>query len=79
MGKKDLALKTYLVNPVRYADVYNGSVFESVQVLNASHLDGETYEVIGKLIGVEKLRKMQKKAAEKEEQDMCRPQAFSIR
>ena len=30
MGKRDLALKSYLSDPVRYADVYNGSVFGGV-------------------------------------------------
>lgn len=39
MGKKDLSLKTYLSDPVRYADVYNGSVFGGVQVLDASQLE----------------------------------------
>lgn len=39
MGKKDLSLKTYLSDPVRYADIYNGSVFGGVQVLDASQLE----------------------------------------
>ena len=39
MGKRDLSLKSYLSNPVRYADVYNGSVFGGVQVLDASQLE----------------------------------------
>ncbi|MDE5746099.1 MAG: Rpn family recombination-promoting nuclease/putative transposase [Acetatifactor sp.] len=39
MGKRDLALKSYLSDPVRYADVYNGSVFGGVQVLDASQLE----------------------------------------
>ncbi len=39
MGKKDLSLKTYLADPARYADVYNGSVFRGMQVLDASQLE----------------------------------------
>ena len=39
MGKKDLSLKTYLSDPARYADVYNGSVFGGAQVLDASQLE----------------------------------------
>lgn len=39
MGKRDLSLKSYLSDPVRYADVYNGSVFGGVQVLDATQLE----------------------------------------
>ena len=39
MGKKDLTLKSYLSDPVRYADVYNGSVFKGVQVLDGTQLE----------------------------------------
>lgn len=39
MGKKDLSLKSYLSDPVRYADVYNGSVFKGVQVLDGAQLE----------------------------------------
>lgn len=39
MGKRDLSLKSYLSDPARYADVYNGSVFGGVQVLDASRLE----------------------------------------
>lgn len=50
MGKKDLALKAYLTDPVRYADVYNGSVFGGVQVLDASQLE-EAATVVTKADG----------------------------
>lgn len=39
MGKRDLSLKSYLSDPVRYADVYNGSVFRGRQVLDAAQLE----------------------------------------
>lgn len=39
MGKKDLSLKSYLSDPARYADVYNGSVFGGMQVLRAEQLE----------------------------------------
>lgn len=39
MGKKDLLLKSYLSDPARYADVYNGSVFGGMQVLRAEQLE----------------------------------------
>ncbi len=39
MGKKDLTLKSYLSDPVRYADVYNGSVFKGMQVLDGAQLE----------------------------------------
>lgn len=39
MGKKDLSLKSYLSDPVRYADVYNGSVFGGMQVLEGAQLE----------------------------------------
>ena len=39
MGKRDLSLKSYLSDPVRYADVYNGSVFGGMQVLDATQLE----------------------------------------
>lgn len=39
MGKRDLTLKDYLSDPVRYADIYNGSVFGGAQVLDASQLE----------------------------------------
>ncbi|MDE5894209.1 MAG: hypothetical protein K2H45_14930, partial [Acetatifactor sp.] len=39
MGRRDLSLKSYLSDPVRYADVYNGSVFGGVQVLDATQLE----------------------------------------
>ena len=50
LGKKDLSLKTYLSDPVRYADVYNGSVFGGVQVLDASQLE-EAATVVTKADG----------------------------
>ena len=50
MGKKDLSLKTYLSDPVRYADVYNGSVFGGAQVLDASQLE-EAATVVTKADG----------------------------
>lgn len=50
MGKRDLSLKTYLSDPVRYADVYNGSVFGGVQVLDASQLE-EAATVVTKADG----------------------------
>lgn len=40
MGKKDLSLKSYLSDPVRYADVYNGSVFGGMQVLEGARVSG---------------------------------------
>lgn len=39
MGKKDLTLKSYLSDPERYADVYNGSVFRGMQVLDGAQLE----------------------------------------
>ena len=39
MGKRDLSLKSYLSDPVRYADAYNGSVFGGMQVLDATQLE----------------------------------------
>ena len=39
MGKIDLTLKSYLSDPVRYADVYNGSVFKGMQVLDGAQLE----------------------------------------
>lgn len=50
MGKKDLLLKTYLSDPVRYADVYNGSVFGGAQVLDPSQLE-EAVTVVTKADG----------------------------
>lgn len=50
MGKKDLSLKTYLSDPTRYADVYNGGVFGGAQVLDASLL-GEAATVVTKTDG----------------------------
>lgn len=39
LGKKDLTLKSYLSDPVRYADAYNGSVFGGAQVLDGTQLE----------------------------------------
>jgi len=39
LGKKDLALKSYLSDPMRYADVYNGSVFGGAQILDGAQLE----------------------------------------
>lgn len=39
MGKKDLSLKSYLSDPMRYADVYNGSVFGGMQILDGTQLE----------------------------------------
>lgn len=39
MGRKDLSLKSYLSDPARYADVYNGSVFKGIQVLDGAQLE----------------------------------------
>lgn len=39
MGSKDLTLKSYLSDPMRYADVYNGSVFGGAQVLDGAQLE----------------------------------------
>ncbi len=50
MGKKDLSLKTYLSDPTRYADVYNGGVFGGAQVLDASLLE-EAATVVTKTDG----------------------------
>lgn len=101
MGKKELSLKSYLSDPARYADVYNGNVFGGMQVLRAEqlekaesvqtksdggislericdlheecrHLDVETYEVIGKLIGTSRLQQQAAKKESEEEQDMCK-------
>lgn len=38
MGKKDIRLKTYLADARRYADLWNGSVFEGKQVLKDARL-----------------------------------------
>lgn len=50
MGKRDLSLKAYLADPVRYADMYNGSIFGGAQVLDASQLE-EAATVIAKVDG----------------------------
>lgn len=50
LGKKDLSLKAYLSDPVRYADVYNGSVFGGAQVLDALQLE-EAATVVTKADG----------------------------
>ncbi len=39
LGKKDLTLKSYLSDPARYADAYNGSVFGGAQVLDGTQLE----------------------------------------
>lgn len=39
MGKRDLTLKSYLSDLVRYADVYNGSVFKGIQILDGAQLE----------------------------------------
>ncbi len=39
MGKKDLDLKSYLSDRRRYADIYNGSIFQGGQLLKAEELE----------------------------------------
>lgn len=38
MGKKDIGLKAYLQNAVRYADLWNGAVFRGKQIIKAEEL-----------------------------------------
>ena len=38
MGKKDIGLKSYLQNTVRYADLWNGAVFQGKQMVKAEEL-----------------------------------------
>ncbi|MCM1126800.1 MAG: Rpn family recombination-promoting nuclease/putative transposase, partial [Lachnospiraceae bacterium] len=38
MGKKDIKLKTYLQDAIRYADLWNGGVFKGKQVVRAEEL-----------------------------------------
>lgn len=38
MGKKDIGLKAYLQNTVRYADLWNGAVFQGKQIIKAEEL-----------------------------------------
>ncbi|MDE6847012.1 MAG: hypothetical protein K2J99_14795 [Lachnospiraceae bacterium] len=38
MGKKDIGLKAYLQNAVRYADLWNGAVFKGKQIIKAEEL-----------------------------------------
>lgn len=38
MGKKDIGLKSYLQNAVRYADLWNGAVFHGRQIVRAENL-----------------------------------------
>lgn len=38
MGKKDITLKDYLSDPMRYADLLNGSIFQGRQVIQAETL-----------------------------------------
>ncbi|MBD5540581.1 MAG: hypothetical protein HDR00_05205 [Lachnospiraceae bacterium] len=39
MGKRDLDLKSYLSDRRRYADIYNGSIFQGGQLLKAEELE----------------------------------------
>lgn len=39
MGKKDIMLKSYFSEPGRYADLFNGTVFQGKQVLRAQDLE----------------------------------------
>ena len=38
MGRKDIGLKSYFRDSVRYADLWNGSVFQGRQVVRAEEL-----------------------------------------
>lgn len=38
MGKKDIGLKSYLQNTMRYADLWNGAVFQGKQMVKAEEL-----------------------------------------
>lgn len=38
MGKKDIGLKTYLQDTARYADLWNGGVFQGRQIVKAEEL-----------------------------------------
>lgn len=38
MGNKDIGLKSYLQNTVRYADLWNGAVFQGKQMIKAQEL-----------------------------------------
>ena len=38
MGKSDVALKVWLGNPVRFADLFNAVLFDGEQVIDASQL-----------------------------------------
>ena len=41
MGKSDTALVTWFGNKTRFADLYNGSVFQGEQVVEAEQLEAE--------------------------------------
>lgn len=51
MGKRDLDLKSYLSDRRRYADLYNGSIFQGGQLLKAEEL--EPVETVATKIGKE--------------------------
>lgn len=42
MGKKDIGLKVYFQNAVRYADLWNGAVFRGKQIVKAEELQEVT-------------------------------------
>lgn len=39
MGKKDIRLKVYLDDEDRYADLWNGSIFQGKQIIKAEDLE----------------------------------------
>lgn len=42
MGRKDISLKSYLQDTARYADLWNGGVFQGRQVVKAKELQEVT-------------------------------------
>ena len=42
MGRKDIGLKTYFGDSARYADLWNGGVFQGKQILRAKELQEVT-------------------------------------
>ena len=44
MGKPDVALKVWLGNPERFADLFNAVLFDGKHVIDASQLDDKNVE-----------------------------------
>ena len=74
MGKKNVAVNNWLSDNERFADLFNGSIFEGKQIIRPEELenmDRETYQALRSFLHSEKMLKEFTDSGKEVRIDMC--------